>query len=438
MAVPSRAELRSALSGLTTRGRSFAAAGSSCGLAGLVLGERDLVRIGVLLIALPLAAVLSVVRSRYRLSCTRTVEPARLAAGESTTVTVRVRNLSRLPTSVLLVEDQLPRELGTAPRFVLDRVPTDQQRSVAYRVRTRTRGIWRVGPLSVRLADPFGFCELVRSFTASDQLVVTPAITPLPPASSGGDWSRGGEGLAAALSLGSEDDVGTRPYRDGDDLRRVHWRTTARTGELTVRQEGLPYQARATLLLDTRLPAAGDEHLPVPPSEWAVSAIASVAVALARRGFALQLVDAAGRVRVSAPAAGAEHAVLTALAGIVCEDECADLSLASATLAGMPGTLVAALVRPARAAVLPLLGAGSAAGGRAGAFALLADGPSTRLRGTQFGGVDRRGDGGGVNGARDLLAAAGWAVGIAGPDTRLDALWPELLRSSSARVLTGR
>ena len=438
MAGPSRAELRSALSGLTTRGRSFAAAGSSCGLAGLVLGERDLVRIGVLLIALPLAAVLSVVRSRYRLSCTRTVEPARLAAGDSTTVTVRVRNLSRLPTSVLLVEDQLPRELGTAPRFVLDRVPTEQQRSVAYRVRTRTRGIWRVGPLSVRLADPFGFCELVRSFTASDQLVVTPAIAPLPPAGSGGDWSRGGEGLAAALSLGGEDDVGTRPYRDGDDLRRVHWRTTARTGELSVRQEGLPLQARATLLLDTRVPPAGDERLPVPPSEWAVSAIASVAVALARRGFALHLVDAAGRVRVSAPAAVAEHAVLTALAGILCEDECVDLSLASATLGGIPGTLVAALVRPTRAAVLPLLGAAGAAARQSSAYALLADGPSGRPRGTPLGGGARTGDGNGVDGARDLLAAAGWAVGIGGPDTRLDALWPELLRSSSARVTAAR
>lgn len=429
------AELRSALAALTTRGRCFASAGASAALAGLVLGEHDLVRIGVLLLALPLAATLTVARSRYRLSCTRSLDPPRVEAGGQTLATVRVANLSRLPTAVLLVEDQLPRELGTAPRFVLDRLPTGQQRSVAYRVRTRTRGVWSVGPLSVRLVDPFGFCELVRSFAESDDLVVTPVVTPLPSFGTGRHRSSGGEGLATATALGSEDDVGTRPYHEGDDLRRVHWRTTARTGELSVRQEAMPRQARATLLLDTRASVADDPSVPESPAEWAVSAAASVAVALARRGYALRLVDATGRVRVSAPSATAEHVVLTELAGLTCDDEVAGLDAAAATVTGMPGTLIALIVRPTTSTVLPLVASSARTGGRDRALALLVDGPAVRGRSAAV----RAGSGRGPSGARELLSTGGWSVAVADSGAGgLGALWSELLRADAGRVAVRR
>ncbi len=436
MAAWSATELQGALTALTTRGRCFVAAGATSSLAGLLLGEHDLVRIGVLLIALPLAAVLTVARSRYRLSCTRVLEPSRIGAGEQTTVTLRLTNLSRLPTSVLLVEDQLPRALGTAPRFVLDRLPAGQQRAVAYRVRSRIRGIWRVGPLSVRLADPFGFCELARSFAASDRLVVTPAITPLPSFRVPGDRTSGGEGLAAALALGSDDDVGTRPYREGDDLRRVHWRTTARTGELSVRQESLPWQARATVLLDTRASVSEGVTMPESATERAVAAAASVAVALARGGFALRLVDAAGRVRVSAPAATAEAAVLTELAGIACEDQVVDLAGAALALAAAPGTLVAVLVRPSPATVVPLAPAASRAGGRARALALVVGQPPRAARASAPGqaAFSPAASPPDAATAGELLAAAGWSVATTADGARLGELWPELLHADAARA----
>ncbi len=73
----------------------------------------------------------------------------------------------------------------------------------------------------------------------------------LPPAGLGGDWAGGGETAGRAAAAGS-DDASTREYRHGDDLRKVHWRSTARVGELMVRREEQPHQSRATLLLDTR------------------------------------------------------------------------------------------------------------------------------------------------------------------------------------------
>jgi uncharacterized protein (DUF58 family) len=81
-----------------------------------------------------------------------------------------------------------------------------------------------------------------------------------------------------------DDDVIPRAYRNGDELRRVHWRSTARYGELMVRREEQRWQDRAVLILDSRRSA----HTGSGPSssfEFAVSAAASIGVHLARQGL---------------------------------------------------------------------------------------------------------------------------------------------------------
>ncbi|MDQ1586054.1 MAG: hypothetical protein QOH80_1419 [Actinomycetota bacterium] len=112
----------SAVRGLTTRGRSFLAAGVATFFAAMVLDQHDLLRIAVLLIALPLVSAWVVARTRYRLSSQRRLLNGRVAAGRETTVTLTLENISRLPTGLLLVEDRVPYVLGSRPRFVLDRV----------------------------------------------------------------------------------------------------------------------------------------------------------------------------------------------------------------------------------------------------------------------------------------------------------------------------
>jgi hypothetical protein len=244
--------LRTSLAGLTTRGRCLLAAGLTLALCSVVLGQRDLLRAAVFLVALPLAALAIVSRSRYRLACVRSLAPPRVEAGHVSTVQLQLDNVSRLPSGVLLMEDALPYTLGGRPRFVLDKVEPRGVRQVTYPVRSEVRGRYRVGPLSVRLTDPFGLCELARSFASSDELVVTPVLFPLPAARLGGDWTGGGDAASRSVAVSGSDDAATREYRHGDDLRKVHWKSTARTGELMVRREEQPFQSRATLLLDSR------------------------------------------------------------------------------------------------------------------------------------------------------------------------------------------
>jgi uncharacterized protein (DUF58 family) len=332
-----------ALAGLTARGRSLLAAGLSLVAVAIALGQRDLLRIGVFLVALPLVAVAVVVRTRYRLACTRRLEPRRVEAGQPATVRLHVDNVSRLPSGVLLMEDALPYLLGGRPRFVLDRVEPQGARDVSYPVRSEQRGRFVVGPLSVRLTDPFGLCELARAFASTDELVVTPVVTPLPAVRLGGDWAGGGDSAARAIATSGTDDVAAREYRHGDDLRRVHWRSTARVGELMVRREEQLFRNRATLLLDGRQ-AAHRGTGPASSFEWAVSAVASIGVALLRSGFALSVVREGGQGVVPAGLPVTEGLLLDALA-TAAPGRDRELDTAGETLrrSGSAGALVAVL-----------------------------------------------------------------------------------------------
>src|ERR1700677_854193 len=179
--------MRGLFSSLTTRGRSFVAAGGAAIVCGLAIPEPGLVRIGALLVILPLVASLTARRSRYRLICDRRLDPPRIPVGPPTTVTVRLR------TGVLLTEDTAPYALGTRPRFVLDEIEPAGFREFSYQLRSETRGKYVVGPLRVRVADTFGLVELSRSFKTTSTLVVTPKIIALPRAAAPSRWLGGGE-----------------------------------------------------------------------------------------------------------------------------------------------------------------------------------------------------------------------------------------------------
>lgn len=310
-----RAGARAALRGLTTRGRLLLGVGLGLLLAGFAVASTDLLRVGALLVLLPLIAVVVVARTRYRVSCTRTLEPPRAAAGDVARATLRLENISWLPTGVLLAEDEVPAALGGRPRFTLDRVEAGGVRSASYQITAAARGRYRLGPLTVRLTDPFGLVELPRAFASTDELVITPVVTPLPAVRLGGEWTGGGEARAHALASSGSDDVATRAYRRGDDLRRVHWRSTARVGELMVRREEQPWQSRAALLLDTRASAHRGDGA-ASSFEAAVAALASIGAHLARRGFALRTLDTAGRESGSASPVVAEGLLMEGLATV--------------------------------------------------------------------------------------------------------------------------
>jgi uncharacterized protein (DUF58 family) len=214
-------------------------------------------------------------------------------------VTLSLTNEGRTPSGVLLLEDHVPYVLGTRPRFVLDGIGHGWRRHVTYQVRSDVRGRFEIGPMTVRVSDPFGFIELGRAFHTTVPLTVTPRTVALPHIPLGGAWTGSGDNRPRAFATGSAEDVTVREYRRGDDLRRVHWRSSARVGELMVRREEQPWQSRATLFLDNRLRAHRGQGV-ASSLEAAVSAAASIAVHLSHRGFTVRLVTATGEDPASA------------------------------------------------------------------------------------------------------------------------------------------
>jgi len=418
--------VRDALAGLTTRGRSFVAAGIALLVGSAVIADKDLLRVAVLVLALPLLSAMVVARTRYRLSSSRRLESPRTAAGQESAVTLRLDNVSRLPSGLMLVEDRVPYVLGNRPRFVLDRVEPRGRREVTYPVRSEVRGRYQIGPMSIRLTDPFGLCELHRSFSAKDTLIVTPPVHELPAVPLAGEWAGSGESRARSVASAGEDDAGTREYRQGDDLRRVHWRSTARTGQLMVRREEQPWQARSTVLLDTRRLAHAGEG-PGSSFEWAVSTAASVGLHLLKHGYFVRLLTDTGAhvggadLSVDGSSGDVEGALLDALAVVTTSDN-DDLHHASTALrrGGGDGLLVAVLgdLDPEESRALARLRHGSTA-----AVAIVLDtatwGPTAHATSRPAAGAD---------GAVALLRAAGWRVVRARAGDALAELWPQASR----------
>jgi uncharacterized protein (DUF58 family) len=291
--------VREALAGLTVRGRAFLAAGITAVVCAVLLGQPALTRVGVLVVALPLATAFVIGRSRYRLALVRTVSPQLVTAGQPARVNLALTNEGRTPSGVLLLEDHVPYVLGTRPRFVLDGIGHGWRRQVSYQVRSDVRGRFEIGPMTVRVGDAFGLVELGRAFRMTVPLVVTPRTVPLSTIPLGGGWTGSGDNRPRAFAMGSAEDVTVREYRQGDDLRRVHWRSSARLGELMVRREEQPWQSRATVLLDNRLVAHRGQGV-ASSLEAAVSAAASVTVHLSQRGFQVRLVTSGGEADVAA------------------------------------------------------------------------------------------------------------------------------------------
>jgi uncharacterized protein (DUF58 family) len=279
--------------GLTGRGRGFVLAGLLLCMEGWLVGHPDLLPLGVLLLSLPLLGLTFARRARFRLAAARAVLPARVPLGASVQVTLQVTNLAKITTGLLLLTDHIPPTLGTARRFVVSSISPQSERVVSYELPTTSRGRRTIGPLRVRVVDPFGLVSLDRSFNTVDHIVVQPRVESLRGTDRAGRWAGGGDVAIRAVVAAGSDDVVPRDYRTGDELRRVHWRATARFGELMVRREEQPWRTKATILLDTRASAHFGSG-PAASFEWLVSAAASITLELLHRGFVVDLIDHTG------------------------------------------------------------------------------------------------------------------------------------------------
>lgn len=293
---------------LTRQGWLVGVGAAALLLMGRVLGLVELFALGVVAAALLVGSAILVGSARLELEVGRAVHPARVHVGTSSRVDLTIRNLRASGTPVLRLRDPVSGTRGAD--LLVPPLGRGERTVAAYRLPTDRRGLVQIGPLDVVVGDPFGLTSLATVAAPTVALTVFPhvdQIDPLP-------YTTGHDPLAGARqpnSLGrtGEDFYALRPYVAGDDLRRIHWPSSARHDELLVRQNELPWQGRTTVLLDVRKAAHRGDSL-----EVAVSAAASIVAATARRHDLIRLVTTAGSDSDFAPGSDHVEAIMEHLA----------------------------------------------------------------------------------------------------------------------------
>jgi len=280
---------------VTARGAGTSAAAVLLLAVGLAFGYPHLVVLGTACVAAAAFAG-GYVWWRPRLTVARSVEPDRVMRGESSTVTLRVGNSSRLLLSLLSATLIAHDRCGPASVPVpLLRLKAGGETTAEYAVPTARRGVVAIGPLRVVRRDPLGLLALSRGYGGTSQVWVYPRVHHLSAVPAG--VARSLDGRVDKVPHGSITFDTLREYVVGDELRHVHWRTTARIGELMVREHLDTSLPRLVVLLDDREDAYPDRDRERQSAhfESACEAAASVVMAAFREELpvALRLVSGA-------------------------------------------------------------------------------------------------------------------------------------------------
>jgi uncharacterized protein (DUF58 family) len=414
---------------LTTRGRAFVAAGLTLLFGGLLLGFADITRVGVLLTALPLLAGVSARRKTTGIEVTRTVVPAQLVPDQGASVEVVLQNISDRRTLLQLAEERVAYVLGDRPRFVLTPMEPGEIREVDYQIRSHIRGRHRLGPMTLRVRDPFGLATIATSLPGSTDVLVLPRVEVLGSGQPRSDGIGAEGAIPHMVALHGEDDVAIRSYRDGDDLRRIHWPATAHRSELMVRQEDRPARRRAVIVMDSR--ASGHRGSGASGSfEWAVTAAASIAAHLSGRSYALHLVSsetaAAGDATRSVEIDDALTALAIAQLGV---EQNFEVVLHAAHPLASAGGLVIAIVTDHDEAALQRIAALRQPGGTGLLFLL--DSASFGRRSPEAP-TDQ------AVALAAVVAAAGWSTCVVGSGLSVAGAWNIVCAGTAVMVGPGR
>ena len=301
---------------LTARGLALCIGAVVAWGLGRLLGVDELYVVGAACVALVLLAVLATRLSSTRIAVRRTAGALRARQGEEMPIEVQLRNDGHLPASLLLVEDRTPTGIAISgdqaahgARFVVRGLRARQIATLRWSAVGRRRGRYRVGPLRIRLRDPFGLAERSRRYRGTDDLVVYPQIEALD-SSAGRGIRQGAETSALRRAFHRGDEFYTmRTYVVGDDLRHVHWPSTAHRGILMVRQHELPWNAHAVVHLDTRAGVHRGSGS-TGSFERAVSATASVLLHLRDHDYDLRLHITTGDAAQAAPVMAVDDALV--------------------------------------------------------------------------------------------------------------------------------
>jgi len=280
-----------------------------------------------------------------------------------------ISNTSRVPKLWLEVanESTIPHAMGSR---VLTFVRARQKRFYTARTWLTNRGGFGLGPTRITSGDPFGIFRVSRSYPATSSLVVLPMLFPVAEFLSPPGLLPGGKAIRRKSLDITPHAAGIREYAPGDPMKRIHWPTSIRRGQLMVKEFEQDPQAEVWLFLDTHKnahvarPGEREETYPIddllllrrrqvklPPStlEYSISITASLAHYFIAQRRAVGLVSALGRAFTVIPAERSERQeakILEELAFLQAESTYTLPGLVTAQLGQLPQGSSAILVTP--------------------------------------------------------------------------------------------
>lgn len=290
----SEAEGRRTSTAFSARGVGLGTAGLVFGALGVGLATPILVYCGVFMLSVFAVScvwmLLSVntFTSRFPYA-RREVTPHPLTAGVPGSVAVTIQSdgtrsgrWRRAVTQSLDIREQAAAELTGGMGTKASVARTQTALTLTYSLLPVRRGRWPLGPALVHTADPFGVLWADTAVGDAELIPVWPAVVDL--SGTAGALLGHADRIVLGARTPSPDDASLRDYREGDDLRRVHWASSARRGTMLVRSDERAGRRPATVLLD--LPRESDAL------EWSISAAASIALSVLSSGHPVRLLGA--------------------------------------------------------------------------------------------------------------------------------------------------
>lgn len=416
--------------GLTQRGAALLVAAGALLIVAYATSIDGLLFVSVFLGAAVGCALLSAHHRRPRLAVRRTFSASRITALLPVGVTLEVANLSERTIAPATWRDSWSWKSDSvwgSGRFAGEsdsrsmpplRARSTRSLSVArlqHELVPPRRGEFLMGPMVVRVEDPFGLAWASVAVGEGSTVTATPEVVPLVDLGLAFAETDGAARQVHSRALGGDHELTTRDYRVGDPMRRVHWRASAHHGELMVRQEEQRSSAEAGIVIDTRLEGYPDvpavrrqEDCESGLFEWAVSFTASLAVYLREAGLLVHILETA-EPQLAPGLQGAE--LLDGLAGISLANGSPTgvrLSVPGAR-DGLAGGTVFAVAPAADDVALQAMAAQRSGFSLAVAFVLSDDGmPVTDAR---------------AEAAAAVLRRAGWLCVVVDPSMTVDEAW---------------
>ncbi|UFU04925.1 DUF58 domain-containing protein [Ruania halotolerans] len=282
----------SALSWITLPAWVVLAVGVISWIAGSVLGWMELVVLGAALVATFVVCGFFAI-GRHPYAITLRLREGRVVAGERAMGGIEVRNTGSAP--VMPARMELPVGPSLA-RFALPALAPGGEHDELFAIPTERRAVLVVGPVRSVRGDPFGLIRRAVQWTEPEELYVHPRTIPLGSASAGSLHDL--EGLASKDVTNSDLSFhALREYVPGDDRRYVHWRSSARVGELMVRQ----FEETRRTHLVTALSVHGHDYEDADEFELAVSVVGSLGLHTLRSESELSALTQLGAIGTRGP-----------------------------------------------------------------------------------------------------------------------------------------